>query len=129
MPITEQVDSGPRITRRAKVWRDVPDPTDISDDEAVERIAIDLLAKDLRLYAAYAAYRNKLADVQKKKLNRKWTRKSYVESVIHREAKLLREQLDEMFSACGAFPDPTDEAAMERYVKRVLAWDKKNDES
>lgn len=126
MALTGTSEQWTRNTQRVKVWRDVPDPTDIGEDEAVERVALDLSGKDLRLYAAYAAYRNKLADEQGKKLTRKWTRKSYMESVIRRDAQMLREQLEEMISACGPLPDPNDEKEMEKYVRRVLAWDKKN---
>lgn len=107
---------------------DVSDPTDISEDESVERLSLDIGAADFDLLERFAAYRNALASAQQKKLKRKWSRKSVAESLLAAQVAALRQQIAQMVADLGPIPsaDPKHRDEMEKYARRVLAWDKKN---
>jgi poly(A) polymerase Pap1 len=110
----------------AKVWTEVPDPIDIGPDEEAERVALDFDMSTADFFSRFAAYRNAIAAAQGKTLKRKWTRKSLMESTINTERARLEAQLEEMVRAVGPIPNAKDAEAMERYARRVLAWDRKN---
>lgn len=97
----------------------------MSQDEGAARISLDVRASDYVLLDQIAAYRNALARAQNKKLRKQWTRKSMAESMLAIQCDALRVQLAEMKEALGSLPDGKDDTAMEKYARRVLAWDKK----
>jgi hypothetical protein len=121
-----------RNTNRETVYSVVVNPLDYGEERAVERLTLDVPADDADLMERFAAYRNALAAVQGKTMRKKWTRKSLAESMLSAQCDSLREQLGEMFGAVGDLPAPPDGPddkaafeAMEKYARRVLAWDKK----
>lgn len=101
------------------------DSVEIGEDEPVERLQLDVRVSDDAFLSRFAAYRNALAKAQDKKLKRRWSRKSLAESLLAIQCDALRAQLEEMFQALGELPDAKDIEAMDRYAKRVVAWDKK----
>jgi hypothetical protein len=119
-------------TNRETVWGVVVDPLDFGEEKVIERLSLDVASTDSELLERFAAYRNALAAVQDKTLRRKWTRKSLAESMLAGQCDALRQQLADMFAAVGDLPrapnGPEDKGAaeaMEKYARRVLAWDKK----
>lgn len=96
-------------------------------EEITERVVLDVRPEDLDFAKSYASYRNLLAKVQGRKLKIAWSRKSMVESWISNGAKAQRDALREMLEAVGPMPsgDLEHRDEMEKYVRRVLAWDKK----
>ena len=114
----------PRNTPRDKVFLVVASPLDIEGEE-VERISLDLRAKDVDFAGRFAAYRNAMAEAQGKRLKRKWTRKSVVEASIAQSFDAMRAQIAAMLADVGPLPDAEDAEAMARYVRKVLAWDKR----
>lgn len=113
----------PNKTGRAKPWRTVTGPLDVEDD--IDRVSLDLPKEQYDFLGRFATYRNALADVQEKRLKRRWTRKSMGESMLIDAIGSVQRQLAEMIAACGELPDHKDMAAMKRYVQKVLAWDAK----
>ncbi len=107
-----------------KPWLSVTGPLDIG--EAVTRASLDLNASDYAFLERYAAYRNALATAQGKKLKPQWSKKALAESFVSAQCDGTRHQLAEMFTACGEFPDASDEKAMAKYCAAVIAWDKKH---
>lgn len=102
------------------------DPKDLGDEEVV-RLLVDVPKADADFLEQYAQYRNALAVVRKKRMKRRWTRKSQVEAIISEAADDLRQQLAGMLDAVGPMPtlDSTPEknrAAMEKYAAKVLRW-------
>lgn len=116
----------PRSTWPEKVWLSVSGPSDIDETQEVERLSLDVVVRDFAFLTRMAAYRNALAAAQGKRLKKKWSRKSLAESFISMQCDSMREQMREMFEACGEMPDADDTEAMERYVRKVLAWDKRS---
>ena len=108
------------------LWLPVADPTDTSEDESVERMTLDVRARDAELVGKFAAYRNALAAVQGKQLRKKWSRKQMAENMFALQCEALRHQLAQMVAELGELPDSDDSDAMEQYAKRVLAWNQKN---
>lgn len=102
-------------------------PKDIDkEEEEVERLSLDVSKKVVEFITRIAAYRNTLAGLQGKRLKRKWTRKSLAESLLEIQVSVLTEQFAQMVDACGELPAADDTEAMEKYVRKVMAWDKRN---
>lgn len=116
----------PRRTPHETVWLSVSGPSDIDDSQEVVRLSLDIGTEDFEFLARLAAYRSALAALQGKKLKRKPTRKSLAESLLAAQCDSMRQQLSEMFAACGEMPPADDAEAMERYVRKVIAWDKRH---
>lgn len=100
---------------------------DDNTEQITERVVLDVRPDDLDFAKSYASYRNLLAKVQGRKLKIAWSRKSMVESWINSGAKAQRDALREMIDEVGPLPsgDLKSRDDMEKYVRRVLAWDKK----
>lgn len=109
-----------------KVWLAVSGPVDMDDGQEVERLSLDIRAEDFEFLTRLAAYRNALAALQDKRLKRKWTRKSLAESMLAAQCDAMRHQIAEMIAACGEIPAADDREAMEKYARKVIAWDKRN---
>ncbi len=113
-----------------RVWLAVHGPKDIDrEEEEVERLSLDVSKTVVEFITRIAAYRNTLAAIQGKKLKRKWTRKALAESLLEIQVAVLREQFAQMVDACGELPPADDAEAMERYVRKVMAWDKRSNNS
>jgi hypothetical protein len=112
-----------------RVWLNVAGPMDGENEQETERLSVDLLKEADVFLKTYAKYRNALADVQGRRLKRRWSRKLMAESFIEAQVSALKAQMTEMFEAIGAFPAEDDDDAMKTYAKRVLAWDKKNNQT
>ena len=115
---------------REKPWFSVTGPGDIEDDRESERLSLDVRASDYDFLTSFAAYRNALARVMGKRIRKQWSRKQMAESFISMQVDAMRAQLAEMLKACGELPtfdskDPKSRAAMDSYVKKVIAWDAK----
>jgi hypothetical protein len=98
---------------------------DIDDSQEVERLSLDIRTQDFEFLSRLAAYRNVLAALQGRRLKRKVTRKSLAESFIAVQCDAMRNQLAEMLQACGELPSGEDPEAVEKYARKVLAWDKR----
>lgn len=109
-----------------KAWLSVTGPKDMDEGQEVVRLSLDIRAEDFDFLARVAAYRNTLASLQGKRLKRKWTRKAMAESFIAAQCDAMRQQLADMVAACGPLPDPEDAEAVEKYVRKVIAWDKRS---
>jgi hypothetical protein len=110
------------------VWSSVSEPTpEIGEDEPVERVSLDIRKVDFEFLGKLASFRNALADAQKKKIKRRWSRKSMIETQIAVRVEALRAQMEEMFAELGPMPDAKDDLAMKKYATRVVAHDKKFD--
>jgi hypothetical protein len=103
-----------------------------SGEVQLERATLDLSKDDYELLDLYALYRNARAKTLEMRI-KPWSRKSFAESIITEHLDALRSDLAEMFKACGPFPREEDfedrdqlREAMEKYARRVMAWDKKN---
>lgn len=106
----------------------MPDPFEIDENEAVVRVTLDIRERDADFLERYAKYRNKLSEARKIRRIRKWNRKSMAESQIAEKCDALREQMGGMFEALGELPSAdAGEEEIERYVRRVLAWEKKTE--
>lgn len=103
----------------------VGSPLDIGDDEEVKRVSLDLRVKDVDFAARLASYRNQLAAAQGKKIKRLWTTKSVLESFAAQASDGWRAQIAEMIKENGPLPEADDEAAMARYVRKLIAGDKR----
>lgn len=116
-----------RITERARFWSALADPFDSDDDLDTRRLSLDIRAKDYAWFEQVAAFRNALAAAQNKKLRRQKSRKSEAERALAAHADFQREQFRELIEACGPIPniDPKHPDEMEKYARRVLAWEKK----
>jgi hypothetical protein len=108
-----------------RVWITVGNPLDREEQE-VERLTVDVPTGVLDFLDRLASYRNTLAELQGKKLKRRWSRKSMAESFLSAQCDAMRQQLHDMIKACGVIPEADDREAMERYVKKVIAWDKRH---
>lgn len=114
-----------------KPWRVSGNRPRLTGEQKLERATLDLLSDDYELLDLFALYRNARAKVLGDKI-RAWSRKSMAESILMDHLDGLRRDLAEMFEAVGPFPRESDfesrdelREAMEKYARRVLAWDKK----
>ena len=112
----------PRSTPPEKVAFSVADSVDIGEGEPVDRLSLDVRASDAAFLERFAEYRNELAKAQGKKLKRKWSRKSLMESLLAIQCDALRKQLGPVFERFGDLPDAKKKEEMERYAKRVAAY-------
>jgi hypothetical protein len=89
---------------------------------------IQVSEEDSLFLKRYAAYRTALARLTGEKLpsEGRWSRKNLSESLLAAKCDELRDQLEEMFKACGPIPEPgadkESKAEMSRYAARVFAW-------
>lgn len=115
-------------TARENLWLAVTNPWDIEEsDKEIERLSLDVPLRDARLIEQFAAYRNKLASVQGKRLKKTWSRKSMAEQALAIQCDEIRTQLKAMTDELGPLPEPKDDAALEKYARRVVAWNAKHD--
>lgn len=103
-------------------WTTVGSPTDIDATELSERLSLDITLSEIDFLERFSAYRNALAELQGKKLKRKWSRKSMAESFVSAQVDSMRHQMGAMIDACGPLPDAKDAKALKKYVEAVLAW-------
>lgn len=92
--------------------------------EVVKRIGVDLSLADEDLLSRYASYKNTVAQLQEKRLKRKWTIKSYAEYLLAGDLNALRHELAKLEDKVGPLPSAKDEEAMRAYANRVIALDK-----
>lgn len=95
-------------------------PDDVPD-VLLRRVTIDLSDEDFVYLEKLAAYRNALAEAEKRRIT-PWSRKGLCESYVAAGALNSRKKLSEQFAACGELPDAKDEKAVAAYVAKVIAW-------
>jgi folate-dependent tRNA-U54 methylase TrmFO/GidA len=115
-----------RKQAHASLWATVGNPVDIGRGQVVEKIQVFIPLDELEFLRQFALYRNTLARLTKQTLKQAWSRKSMAEHFISLGVQSHMAQLAAMFDACGPLPTSEDREAMEAYVRRVLAWDKKS---
>src|SRR5688500_10457014 len=139
MSTQTDVQDSKRTGGRTKAWREMAGPRARVGEVRLERVTLELPEEDYDLLDLYALYRNARAKALGDKI-RAWSRKSMAESILSDHLESLRRDLAEMFEAVGPLPREADfahippgterrdqlRAAMEKYAKRVLAWDKKS---
>ncbi len=127
-----------QLRRRPKAERfriDVADTLEITDDEPVIRITLDIRVRDDEFLAKFAEYRNAVARASTKQLvgrtvrvKRQWSRKSIAEATLAARCDAIKRELKPLFDALGPLPEPDDVEALDRYAKRALALEKKASE-
>lgn len=117
----------PRRSKSERLWLLVSGPEDMDEHEA-KRLSLDISAKDFEFLERLAEYRNVLARVRAKRLKRQWSRKSLAESFVAIQCAAARDELREMIEAVGDIPPADDIETLEKYVRKVLAWDKRNND-
>lgn len=68
----------------------------------------------------YAAYRNALNVVEKKRGTKRWTRKYALELFVELYIQQVREQMATVFEKFGPLPPANDEKAVLAYARAVL---------
>lgn len=96
------------------------DPLAQQEEEATERLSLDLPAHTAKFLERFAAYRNALNVAQGKKV-KKWTRKSAGEAFVETQVTQVVASMAQAFEEHGELPDAADEKAMLAYAKAVLA--------
>lgn len=111
---------------------DIPvrNPEDIlakAEGAGITTFTIDLPKDEADFLERYAAYRNKLGELEladkKAKPGQKWTRKSLSEYLLRAEVGALRDQFSPIEKALGALPEQDE--ALAKYAERAFGLKKK----
>jgi hypothetical protein len=109
---------------------DVSDPTDNESGGVaqVDAATIHPTVADLDWAERLAAYRNAIADAKGIKLERRWSRKSVIESWVKSQANATRSAMKLMLDELGDLPPADDKKAMRKYADAVVRHNSQADD-
>lgn len=97
------------------------DPLEMQQ-EATDRISVDLPLSAVEFLVRYASYRNAM-NLARGLTVKKWTRKSAAEALVLAQIRQVQESMREAFEQHGPFPE--NDADMLAYARAVLVASEK----